>query len=73
MKGLSSKFSGKASGKWVVRLSRYLIVANTHGLLGSFGGTPLPWHPHISMEVTIERERDGYWVELISLKLITVG
>ena len=32
--GLSSEFAGQASGKWYVRLSRFLIVANARGLGG---------------------------------------
>ena len=30
--GLLSKFAGQASGKWSVRLSRLLIVANARGI-----------------------------------------
>ena len=36
--GLSSKFDGQASGKWVFCLSHLLIVANTPGLRGGVGG-----------------------------------
>ena len=54
--GLSSKFAGKASGKWSVSLSRVLIFANTCELWGGFGGNPLPWHAQGSLDVTIKGE-----------------
>ena len=48
--GLSLKLSGQASGKWYVRLSRFLVVANARGLRGGklggrhCHGTPIfPW------------------------------
>ena len=57
--GMLSNLSGQASGKWSVCLSRLLIFANAHGLRGGLGvgGTPLPWHAQISLEITIKRER----------------
>ena len=55
--GLSLKFAVQAIGKWVFCLSRLLIVANARGLRGGFGGMPLPWNAHISLEVTTKRER----------------
>ena len=71
-KGLLSKFSGQASFKCSVRLSRFLNFANTRGLRGGVGGTPLPWHAHISLEVITEIEigRSG---AIINFKLTTVG
>ena len=60
--GLSLTLSGQASGKWYVSLSRLLRIANTRGLLGGFGGTSLPWHAYIYLEVTIRKiERDIGW------------
>ena len=50
---LLSKFSGQASGKWVVRLSCLLIAANARGLQGRGRWTPLPWHAQISLELNI--------------------
>ena len=69
--GLLSKFSGQASGKWSICLSRFLIVANAHGLRGVFGGTPLPWHAQIFLGVTIKRER-GRSGGINKFKLTTV-
>ena len=57
--GLLSNFASQASGKWVVSLSRYLIVANTRGLRFFGGGTPLPWHDQGYLEVTIKRKGGG--------------
>ena len=45
--GLSLKFTGQASDKWSVCLSRLLVFFNARGLQGGFGGTPLPWYPRI--------------------------
>ena len=71
MEGLYSKFSGQASGKWSIRLSRFLIVVNACGLWG-VGGEPLPWHVIISLEVTIEIER-GRSGGIIKFKLTPIG
>ena len=35
----------------------FMIFANARGLWGDFGGTPLTWHAHISLEVRIKIER----------------
>ena len=50
-------FSFQSSGEWSVCLLHFLIVVNARGLRGGFGEKPLPWHAHISLEVTIKRER----------------
>ena len=70
--GLSSKFSVQESGEWFVCLSRLLIVSNARGLRWGLGGTPLPWHAHISLEVTTKRDRviSG---GINKFKLTTVG